>query len=261
MQEQPGTVQIPLSAVTEWSQEPGPLSINHFDTLPSVTITFDLDGVPLSNALETLETLAANTLPDDVSGSIQGTAIVFRQTFQSLYFLFFVALFVVYVVLGILYENFIHPITVMSALPPATVGALLSLMMFGYALDLYSFVGIMMLIGIVLKNGIILIDFANERRLHDNMGIEESMVASCHARFRPIIMTTFAAGMGAVPIMLGIGGMTAQSRKPLGLAIVGGLIFSQVVTLFLTPVVFIYMERMREFFQRKKKKDQPDPAQ
>ena len=261
LQEQPGTVQIPLSAVTEWSQEPGPLSINHFDTLPSVTITFDLDGVPLSNALETLETLAANTLPDDVSGSIQGTAIVFRQTFQSLYFLFFVALFVVYVVLGILYENFIHPITVMSALPPATVGALLSLMMFGYALDLYSFVGIMMLIGIVLKNGIILIDFANERRLHDNMGIEESMVASCHARFRPIIMTTFAAGMGAVPIMLGIGGMTAQSRKPLGLAIVGGLIFSQVVTLFLTPVVFIYMERMREFFQRKKKKDQPDPAQ
>jgi len=246
----PGLVQVPLSAVAEWELTTGPLSINHLNTLPSVTVTFDLDDVPLSTALASLEQVAEQTLPSTVIGSIQGSADIFRQSFASLNFLFLIAIFVIYVILGILYENFIHPVTVMSALPPAAVGALLTLVIAGYSLDLYSFVGIIMLIGIVLKNGIIMIDFANEQMLHENKGIEEAIELACFARFRPIIMTTFAAGMGAVPIALGIGGGTAQSRRPLGLAIVGGLIFSQIITLFLTPVVFIYMERLRALFTR-----------
>ncbi|MEX0962389.1 MAG: efflux RND transporter permease subunit [Simkaniaceae bacterium] len=250
----PGFVQVPLSAIAEWTKTLGPLSINHFNTLPSVTITFDLEDIPLSTALLSLDQAAENILPKSVAGSIQGSANIFRESFADLNFLFIIAIFVIYVILGILYENLIHPITVMSALPPAAVGALLTLIAFGYSLDLYSFVGIIMLIGIVLKNGIIMIDFANEQMVHENKGIDEAIELACFARFRPIIMTTFAAGMGAVPIALGIGGGTAESRRPLGLAIVGGLIFSQILTLFLTPVVFIYMERMRERLHRKKAK-------
>ncbi|MCK4934919.1 MAG: efflux RND transporter permease subunit, partial [Simkaniaceae bacterium] len=243
-------VQVPLSSLTSWKEGIGPQNINHFNTLNSVTISFNLDGVPLGTALQTLSSVEKETLSPSIMGSVQGTADVFKATFRSLTFLFLIAIFVIYIILGILYENFIHPITVMSALPPATLGGLLTLLIFNEPLSLHAFVGIIMLLGIVLKNGIMMIDFANEEILHGK-SIEESIVSACKMRFRPILMTTFAAAMGAVPIALGIGGLTAESRRPLGLVIVGGLLFSQVLTLFVTPIVFIYLERLREKFGNK----------
>lgn len=243
-------IQVPLSVLTTWNQGVGPLNINHFNTLNSVTISFDLDDLPLGTALINLEKLQEETLSPKIMGSVQGTADVFKATFKSLSFLFIISLFVIYVILGILYENFIHPLTVISALPPATLGGLLMLVIFHDPLSLYAFVGIIMLIGIVLKNGIMMIDFANEQLL-EGKSIEDSIVTACKLRFRPILMTTFAAAMGAVPIALGIGGLTAQSRRPLGLVIVGGLLVSQVLTLFVTPIVFIYLERLREKFSKK----------
>lgn len=242
--------QIPLSLVTKYEETTGPLAINHFDILPSVTITFDLDGIPLSTALERIDSAAKDNIPPNVFGNVQGTANIFQAAFGELSLLFIVSLFVIYVILGILYENFIHPITVMSVLPPAALGGLLTLVIFDLPLSLYAFVGIMMLLGIVLKNGVMLVDFANESIIKEGHSIEEAIHFACHKRFRPIIMTTFSALMGAVPIALGVGGLTALSRMPLGMVIVGGLIFSQVITLFLTPVVFIYLEKLRESTSR-----------
>jgi len=158
----------------------------------------------------------------------------------------------IYVILGILYENFIHPLTVMSALPPAAFGAILTLMIFGEPLSLYAFIGIIMLLGIVLKNGIMLVDFANEG-IHEGKDLHIAIYEACTARFRPILMTTFSAMMGAVPIALGVGGSTAQSRRPLGMVIVGGLIISQILTLYFTPIIFTYLETIRQKSHRKKK--------
>ncbi len=245
-------MQVPLSAITNWKESAGPLTINHLNTLPSVTITFDLHDVPLSTGLAELDALSEATLAPSIMGNVQGTADVFVATFKSLSFLFIITLFVIYIILGILYENFIHPLTVMSALPLATMGGLLTLIIFGQTLSLYSFVGLIMLLGIVLKNGIMMIDFANEA-INEGKSITEAITWACHARFRPILMTTFAAMMGAVPIALGIGGLTALSRRSLGLAIVGGLIFSQILTLFVTPVIFIYLETLREKISSLKK--------
>jgi HAE1 family hydrophobic/amphiphilic exporter-1 len=157
---------------------------------------------------------------------------------------------VIYIILGILYENFLHPITVMSTLPPAALGGLLTLLIFNYPLSLYAFVGLILLLGIVMKNGIILIDFANDAILEGKTPLE-AIKHACHQRFRPILMTTFSALMGAVPIAVGMGGMTAQSRIPLGLVIIGGLIVSQILTLYLTPVLYLFLESLRERFHRK----------
>ena len=171
-----------------------------------------------------------------VSGSIQGSANVFKESFANLQFLVLIAMFIIYVILGILYESFFPPLTVMSTLPPAALGGFLSLMLFGQTLSLYAVVGMIMLLGIVMKNGIIMIDFANDSRLqNEGKPIHEAIFHACMVRCRPILMTTFAALMGAVPIALGIGGATAKSRQPLGIVIVGGLIFSQIMTLYLTP--------------------------
>jgi HAE1 family hydrophobic/amphiphilic exporter-1 len=156
----------------------------------------------------------------------------------------------IYVILGILYENFLHPITVMSTLPPAALGGLLTLLIFQYPLSLYAFVGLILLLGIVMKNGIILIDFANDATLQGKTPLEAISYA-CHNRFRPILMTTFSAMMGAIPIAIGMGGMAAQSRRPLGLVIIGGLIVSQVLTLYLTPVLYLYLETLRERVRKK----------
>lgn len=250
-----GTVyptQIPLSEIVTIEEGIGPLNASHFNTLPSATIAFDVaPGIPLGTAMKSLNKITTESLSSKTMGHVQGSANVFKKSFTSLGFLFIVTLFLIYMILGILYENFIHPITVMSALPPAGLGAILTLLLFGEPLSLYAFVGIIMLLGIVLKNGIMLVDFANEAIL-DGKNVMEAIYEACCSRLRPILMTTFAAMMGAMPIALGIGGLTAQSRRPLGLVIVGGLIISQILTLFFTPIIFIYLEKMREFYHQKK---------
>lgn len=249
--------QVPLSAVASWKETVGPLSIAHINTLPAVTISYDLGpGVPLGNALASLDSISRDVLSNDVHSLQIGSSQIFQESFQSLEFLFVITIFAIYVILGILYENFIHPLTVMSAIPPAGLGAILTLIIFGQPLSLYAFIGIIMLLGIVLKNGIMLVDFANEG-IHEGKDIHTAIYEACCARFRPILMTTFAAMMGAVPIALGIGGSTAQSRRPLGMVVVGGLIISQVLTLYFTPIIFTYLEGMRQRFHKRAKKEIP----
>lgn len=241
---------VPLNQITKWQERVSPLTVGHLNTMPSVLISFDLNDIPLSLAITELNAIANEHLPPTIHGSVQGAAMTFQSTFSTLIFLLVIAIFVIYVILGILYENFIHPLTVMSALPPAALSGLVTLLIFQETLSLYSFIGLIMLIGIVMKNGIILVDFANEAlvtKLYDNP--EEAVYYSATTRFRPIIMTSFSTLMGALPIALGIGGLTAESRRSLGLVIVGGLVFSQILTLFFTPIVYIYLERMRLFFK------------
>jgi HAE1 family hydrophobic/amphiphilic exporter-1 len=179
-----------------------------------------------------------------------GTADIFQASFASLNFLFLLAFFVIYVILGILYESFIHPLTVMSTLPPVLLGGLLTLFVFGQTLSVYSFVGLILLIGIVLKNGIMMVDFANNAVKNEKKNAYDAIIEACLVRFRPIMMTTVAALMGAVPIALGVGGALAQGRISLGLCVVGGLIISQALTLLLTPVLYYYFETLQEKFRR-----------
>ena len=223
-------------------------------------IFFNLSNISLSQAVGQLDDLANKILPPHVKGSVQGTADVFKSSFQSLTFLFLVTIFAIYLILGILYESFIHPITVMSALPPTTFGGLLTLYIFNQSLSLYSFIGIIMLIGIVMKNGIIMIDFAIKYK-KEGKDAYQAIYDAAIIRFRPILMTSVSAFAGALPIAIGIGGASAQGRKPLGLAVVGGLIISQVLTLFLTPVIYYYMEKFQEFlkkiFIKKPKNEEP----
>jgi HAE1 family hydrophobic/amphiphilic exporter-1 len=244
---------VPFGAICKVKEDLGPLTVNHIDGLPSATISFNLaKNVPLETALKDVEQLAKETLPVNVTGQVQGSASVFQTSFANLKFLMMIALFIVYVILGILYENFFPPVTVMSTLPPAALGGLLSLMIFGQTLSLYAVVGMIMLLGIVMKNGIIMIDFANESRSQGKT-IHDAIHHACMVRCRPILMTTLAALMGAVPIALAIGGATAKSRQSLGIVIVGGLLFSQVMTLYLTPVIYTYVEGLHEKLTRKKK--------
>ncbi|MBI3211489.1 MAG: efflux RND transporter permease subunit [Simkania negevensis] len=248
--------QVPLKEVANWEETIGPLSITHINTLPATLLSFDLeDGFALSDAIKKLGAIGKENLSQGIIGTVKGSADVFKDSIQSMKVLFFITLFLIYMILGILYENFIHPLTVMSALPPAGLGGMLTLILFNESLSLYAIVGIIMLLGIVLKNGIMMIDFANEA-IVDGKTPLQAIHEACCARLRPILMTTFAAMMGAVPIALGVGGLTAQSRRPLGLVIVGGLIVSQILTLFFTPVIFLFLEELREKFKRKPKTDQ-----
>jgi HAE1 family hydrophobic/amphiphilic exporter-1 len=238
---------VPLRAVSKLTQDVGPLSVNHLGQLPAVTLSFNTrPGVSLGDAVNAVNKTAREVLPASVSTSFQGTAQAFQSSMQGLGLLLLAALLVIYIVLGILYESFIHPLTILSALPFAGFGALVTLLIFGSDLNVYAFVGIILLVGLVKKNGIMMIDFALEAQRKEGMAPEQAIFRASIIRFRPIMMTTMAALFGTLPIALGLGA-GAESRRPLGLAVVGGLLFSQMLTLFVTPVVYIYMDRFQHW--------------
>lgn len=238
---------IPFDSISGTETILAPVTVNHIDNFPSVTVYFDLQpGVAIGDAVNWITQVAADSLPQGVTGQFIGEAVTFKETMMSLVYLIGVAVFVMYVILGILYESYIHPITVLSSLPIAVVGGLGSLWMFDMELSIYAMIGLFMLMGIVKKNGIMMIDFAIMRE-QSGMSPADAVHEACMERFRPIIMTTFAALMGMLPIALGWGKADAESRIPLGVVVVGGLIFSQVVTLYITPVIYIWLDA----FQRR----------
>jgi len=243
---------VPLDAVTKQREDAGPQSINHAGQLPAVGISFNLKpGVALGEAVEEINELALRTLPGSLSATFQGTAKAFQASLKNMGLLLIVAIMVVYIVLGVLYESYVHPITILSGLPSAGFGALLTLMIFKVDLSIYAFVGLMMLIGIVKKNAIMQIDFALEAERKHGKSPVEAIYEGCLTRFRPIMMTTMASLLGALPMSLGYGA-GGEARRPLGLAVCGGLIFSQLITLYLTPVVYTYMAALQESWKRRK---------
>jgi HAE1 family hydrophobic/amphiphilic exporter-1 len=247
---------IPLSAVVTTRQTVGPQSINHIGQLPSVTLSFNLQpGVALGDALARVQEVARQTLPATVTVTPQGTAQAFEESMRGLGWILALAIFVIYVVLGILYESFIHPLTILSGLPSAGFGALLTLLIFKADLDIYAFVGIIMLVGLVKKNGIMMIDFAIERRKEGDVSPADAIYEACLVRFRPIMMTTMAALMGTLPIAVGYGA-GGEARRPLGLAVVGGLLVSQTLTLYVTPVFYVYMEKIQDWLKRRRTVEQ-----
>ena len=243
---------VPLNTVAKLERNLGPLSINHSGQLTSVTISFNIAaGVSLGKALGDVKDAADNTLPASISSEFEGTAQEFESSTSNLGILLLMAILVIYMVLGVLYESFIHPLTILSGLPAAGFGALATLLIFHMELDLLAFVGIIMLVGIVKKNAIMMIDFALDAQRNEGKSAAEAIFEGCMTRFRPIMMTTMAALMGTLPIALGIGA-GAQSRRPLGVAVVGGLFFSQFLTLYITPVIYVYLDSIRTWRESRK---------
>jgi HAE1 family hydrophobic/amphiphilic exporter-1 len=251
---------VPLSAVSKFTTSVGPLTVNHSGQLPSVTMSFNLaPGVALGQAVSEVEQLAKTTLPGSITTEFQGTAHAFKESLTGLGILLIMTVLVIYIVLGILYESYVHPITILTGLPAAAFGGLLTLSLFHMQLDLYGFVGLIMLIGIVKKNAIMMVDFALEAERTGNYTAGESAYQGSMIRFRPIMMTTACAIIGTMPIAIGIGA-DADSRRPLGVCVVGGLLFAQLVTLYLTPVFYTYMDSFLKWRKSSKQQDDSETA-
>jgi HAE1 family hydrophobic/amphiphilic exporter-1 len=241
---------VPLSNVAHISRVAGPTAVNHSGQLPAITVSFSLaPGATLGEATQLINAWQQRAgLPASILAAYAGEAAAFQQTQSTQFILIIAALLVIYVLLGVLYESYIHPLTILSGLPSAAIGALLTLELFGLQLTVIASIGILMLIGIVKKNAIMMIDFALKAQ-HDGKTSEEAIRQACGLRFRPITMTTLAAMMGALPLAMGIGA-GSELRQPLGAAVVGGLIFSQAITLYITPVLFLYLESLRHMSRR-----------
>ncbi len=246
-----GHTLVPLASLATLGSSVGPLTVNHAGQLPAVTVSFDLrPTVAIGSAVAQVDRVARRLLPASITTSFAGTAQAFQSSQAGLLALLILAVLVIYMVLGILYESFIHPITILSALPFAAFGALLTLLLFRVELSVYAFVGVIMLVGLVKKNGIMMIDFALEAQRNEGKSPTEAILQACSIRFRPIMMTTMAALMGTLPIALGVG-IGSESRRPLGIAVVGGLAFSQLITLYVTPVIYTYMDELPQWLGRR----------
>ncbi len=247
---------VPLSALAQLETVTAPLAVNHEGQFPSVTLSFNLSpGHSLGDAVESIQRAQKEIgLPDTVQTTFSGSAAEFRSSLKSEPFLILAAIVVIYIVLGVLYESYIHPITILSSLPSAGVGALLALMICRTDLSLIALIGIVLLIGIVKKNAIMMIDFALDAERNDHLPPEQSIYQACLLRFRPIMMTTFAALFGALPLALQ-SGSGSELRKPMGIAIVGGLLVSQFLTLYTTPVIYLYLDRLGRWVRRWRGKD------
>ena len=260
--------QVPLATFAQWTtRNTVPLSISHQGQFPAVTISFNLaQGVALGTAAEAIRKAERDlAMPASLIGTFQGNAQAFEQSLRTVPLLIAAALFVVYLILGILYESYIHPLTILSTLPSAGAGAIATLMLFGFDFSLVAMIGVILLIGIVKKNGIMMVDFALQAERDEHLSPEQAVRKAALLRFRPIMMTTAAALLGAVPLMLGAG-TGAEIRQPLGYAMVGGLLVSQALTLFTTPVIYVYLDRFSSFVSRlgsgapARRQDQAEPG-
>jgi len=251
---------VPLSAFTKFVPTSESLSINHMGQFPAVTISFNLNtGYSLGEALDAInKVIKDDNLPTSVVSNYQGTASAFEGSLSNEGLLILAALVTVYIVLGVLYESFVHPVTILSTLPSAGVGALLALELFHLDLDIVAIIGIILLIGIVKKNGIMMVDFALEAERHHGLNATEAIYQASLLRFRPILMTTMCALLSGIPLAFG-SGIGSELRKPLGVAMVGGLLFSQVLTLYTTPVIYIFFDNLGGWFTRRSQKTHGGP--